>query len=70
MDKNDEGLKYFIENAIVSSNEMYQAIVDTITSRRQPDSKKAFYWEMAGMTFKKLESKNKKIVNHMAKNLR
>lgn len=67
MDKNDEGLKYFIENAIVSSDDMHQAILDYMNKEERPESKKAFYWEMAGMTFKKLESKNKKIVNHMAK---
>ncbi len=68
--KTDEQLQYFLKNAIVSVDDMEKDIqksIDESLKDYQDKSKSDSYWNFASSSFKKLEAKNKKIVNHMAK---
>ena len=68
--KTDEKLQYFLKNAVVTVDEMEENIQYSLNEnlKNKEDKTEAdSYWNFANHSFKKLEAKNKKIVNHMAK---
>ena len=68
--KKDENLRYFLKNAVVTADDMEKDIqksIDEGLKGKDDKSEGDKYWNLANQTFKKLETKNKKIVNHMAK---
>ena len=68
--KTDEKLQYFLKNAVVTVDEMEEIIQYSLTENlknREDKTEADSYWDFANHSFKKLEAKNKKIVNHMAK---
>lgn len=68
--KTDKKLQYFVKNAIVTVDDMeadIQKSIDKALKEREDKSGGDKYWDYANHSFKKLEAKNKKIVNHMAK---